>query len=940
MKSKVLSDLCSIFSAYEDLDAPISGDERKMSGSSSSVANQSANLPEFKVPDAVPSTEQLKNLIMIMPSSWVVGYPPTIFKWTCCQDWWEKIDTKSDETAQKKRLCSNEGQNHWSTDEPDCLAELINNCSGHGYWTAKQVSYSIESVIPPQSLITKKNGTDQVVVSGYFKTQNPLDCTAECLQNPCCLRPVYIPRRWLCVIFGASNGYPACTSKMEGEYEWSIIISVDRLAGKNEPVMFWEFVCCSPNPRMHLSEHLETSVSDDFGNEETNSNSPIPNICLCPSSVGERIELRSMVDLFCPHKQKARFALSTTAMMFDPTRMMVASRGSSAKWIEPTEINRDRLEVAGQKTVWVPVRTNLYPHLRLWAGPLQSLTKCSMLNCRVHVDNAVRQGDLLDGHRTLNRRINLELTAITNRKLYHLSLGWSTIAYNYIIGNDGRIYEGRGWRYIGSHTRGQNEGSIGISFVGWYPFSAPSVQALSSFWVLLKYLTSGGLLSPKFTIYGHRDLRLSSSPGLGLNHLIHTFNEITTSEEVELEDQCPSDESKVSAQTILIISLLIALVVILVLVCALVCVYVNHEVNKRLNSGLGMELLSHTTDCQEWYKVCHRVAEEREKFGLVRVYTHYQYTENISYDSPSELSTYSGQIFSEESEGEKNSPDVNAKGSTDNVSILSADENQFDLSRKNTTNRAKSEDLAQNLKLFSKEQFVRGYCRPAAVKIYLACDPQLGEPGFAHVLQTIGLFCRSWRELLIKTELMPRLFLDSLCTLCRQLLGTSMTSPQICVELIINSLDFLVLVRSAHGTGRKSVQTELLSDQCQVAPPVNRSSSSGICWLFKKFHCPRCELCRALPSLYQYSNRTPIQVHTVRIKRRLFWPRFTNYTSARARKEKSYKIESQRQTEDEFWTRFGSRGAPYAKLITPLHGRISTYSEYRVFKESQRLLRG
>ena len=35
------------------------------------------------------------------------------------------------------------------------------------------------------------------------------------------------------------------------------------------------------------------------------------------------------------------------------------------------------------------------------------------------------------------------------------------IRYNFLIGQDGVIYEGRGWGVVGQHTKGENSMSVG-----------------------------------------------------------------------------------------------------------------------------------------------------------------------------------------------------------------------------------------------------------------------------------------------------------------------------------------------------------------------------------------------------------------------------------------------------------------------------------------------
>ncbi|KAJ8930233.1 hypothetical protein NQ314_016959, partial [Rhamnusium bicolor] len=46
---------------------------------------------------------------------------------------------------------------------------------------------------------------------------------------------------------------------------------------------------------------------------------------------------------------------------------------------------------------------------------------------------------------------------------YHMqTLGWKDIGYNFLIGGDGNIYEGRGWGIHGAHVPKYNARSIGI----------------------------------------------------------------------------------------------------------------------------------------------------------------------------------------------------------------------------------------------------------------------------------------------------------------------------------------------------------------------------------------------------------------------------------------------------------------------------------------------
>jgi N-acetylmuramoyl-L-alanine amidase len=57
-------------------------------------------------------------------------------------------------------------------------------------------------------------------------------------------------------------------------------------------------------------------------------------------------------------------------------------------------------------------------------------------------------------------------------------LGWVDIGYNFLVGEDGFVYEGRGWTHVGSHTKGYNSQSLGTSVIGDYMKKNPNKMAL------------------------------------------------------------------------------------------------------------------------------------------------------------------------------------------------------------------------------------------------------------------------------------------------------------------------------------------------------------------------------------------------------------------------------------------------------------------------------
>jgi N-acetylmuramoyl-L-alanine amidase len=47
-------------------------------------------------------------------------------------------------------------------------------------------------------------------------------------------------------------------------------------------------------------------------------------------------------------------------------------------------------------------------------------------------------------------------------------LNYSDIAYNFLVGGDGQVYEGRGWDIQDALAKNVNDISLGIAFIGMY----------------------------------------------------------------------------------------------------------------------------------------------------------------------------------------------------------------------------------------------------------------------------------------------------------------------------------------------------------------------------------------------------------------------------------------------------------------------------------------
>jgi N-acetylmuramoyl-L-alanine amidase len=56
--------------------------------------------------------------------------------------------------------------------------------------------------------------------------------------------------------------------------------------------------------------------------------------------------------------------------------------------------------------------------------------------------------------------------------------GWADLAYHYLVGKTGTIYEGRALNVRGTHTAGYNTGSVGVVFLGYLHLEQPTPEQL------------------------------------------------------------------------------------------------------------------------------------------------------------------------------------------------------------------------------------------------------------------------------------------------------------------------------------------------------------------------------------------------------------------------------------------------------------------------------
>ncbi|XP_062536625.1 peptidoglycan-recognition protein LE [Armigeres subalbatus] len=107
---------------------------------------------------------------------------------------------------------------------------------------------------------------------------------------------------------------------------------------------------------------------------------------------------------------------------------------------------------------------------------------------------------------------------------FHIeSRRWNDIAYNFLVGNDGNAYEGRGWKRLGAHTLGYNSRAIGISFVGCYMNEVPADIALDACQALIQRGVEQGYIQPDYKLVAHCQCSATESPGRKLFEVLKTW---------------------------------------------------------------------------------------------------------------------------------------------------------------------------------------------------------------------------------------------------------------------------------------------------------------------------------------------------------------------------------------------------------------------------------
>ncbi|KAK3609447.1 hypothetical protein CHS0354_020383 [Potamilus streckersoni] len=116
------------------------------------------------------------------------------------------------------------------------------------------------------------------------------------------------------------------------------------------------------------------------------------------------------------------------------------------------------------------------------------------------------------------------IAKVRSTQAYHMDgRQYSDVGYSFLVGEDGNIYEGRGWDYIGGHTLHYNSVGLAVCFLGNFMDHVPNDAALNAVKQLIACGVANHKISNSYILHGHRDVGQTACPGTKLYDLIQSW---------------------------------------------------------------------------------------------------------------------------------------------------------------------------------------------------------------------------------------------------------------------------------------------------------------------------------------------------------------------------------------------------------------------------------
>jgi len=111
--------------------------------------------------------------------------------------------------------------------------------------------------------------------------------------------------------------------------------------------------------------------------------------------------------------------------------------------------------------------------------------------------------------------VKAEVAKVRGSERFHVETRkFDGIAYSWMVGDSGTVYEGRGWGQNGAHTQnGGNTQGYAISFIGDGTKASPSSAAIQAARELIAVGLDRGAVDPAYLVSGHGDWWPKECPG-------------------------------------------------------------------------------------------------------------------------------------------------------------------------------------------------------------------------------------------------------------------------------------------------------------------------------------------------------------------------------------------------------------------------------------------
>ncbi|KAK3912833.1 Peptidoglycan-recognition protein SC2 [Frankliniella fusca] len=97
------------------------------------------------------------------------------------------------------------------------------------------------------------------------------------------------------------------------------------------------------------------------------------------------------------------------------------------------------------------------------------------------------------------------------------------IGYNFLVGGDGLVFEGRGWDAVGAHTKGWNMKAMGVAVMGTFTNRTAPAALQTALLDLLQLGVERGKLVANHAVLGACQVRATESPGRSLMRDLRTW---------------------------------------------------------------------------------------------------------------------------------------------------------------------------------------------------------------------------------------------------------------------------------------------------------------------------------------------------------------------------------------------------------------------------------